>query len=165
MHRRRLVVAFHLLLDDAQHFKCEFCSLSASRLTFLGSAYCQLIRDTNKAKRLEFAREYLHDVRSGGWRKCISCFFVEWNGTERNGIGCSVPYRNGAKWKLFFDSYCTSSSHPSPLTLPLCRARTWVVTSAARNSKISRKVNINTSPMVTWQPLILYPEGAHFFQL
>ena len=29
--------------------------------TFRGSAYCQLIRDTNKQKRLKWAREYLRD--------------------------------------------------------------------------------------------------------
>ena len=30
--------------------------------TFRGSAYCQLIRDANKAKRLTWAREHLHDT-------------------------------------------------------------------------------------------------------
>ena len=29
--------------------------------TFRGSAYCQLIRDANKVKRLEWARQYLND--------------------------------------------------------------------------------------------------------
>ena len=33
--------------------------------TFRGSAYCQLIRTVNKAKRLEFAREFLHEAATG----------------------------------------------------------------------------------------------------
>ena len=33
--------------------------------TFRGSAYCQLIRAANKAKRLEFAREFLHEPATG----------------------------------------------------------------------------------------------------
>ena len=33
--------------------------------TFRGSAYCQLIRAANKAKRLEFARDFLHEVATG----------------------------------------------------------------------------------------------------
>lgn len=33
--------------------------------TFRGSAYCQLIRLENKSKRLEWARQYLHEADSG----------------------------------------------------------------------------------------------------
>ena len=33
--------------------------------TFRGSAYCQLIRDVNKAKRLEWARQNLHEAETG----------------------------------------------------------------------------------------------------
>ena len=33
--------------------------------TFRGSAYCQLIRSENKIKRLEWARQYLHEADSG----------------------------------------------------------------------------------------------------
>ena len=33
--------------------------------TFRGSAYCQLIRKANKAKRLEFARRHLHEAEAG----------------------------------------------------------------------------------------------------
>ena len=33
--------------------------------TFRGSSYCQLIRDVNKTKRLEWAREYLSEAESG----------------------------------------------------------------------------------------------------
>lgn len=34
---------------------------SALGWTFRGSAYCQLIRESNKIKRLEWARQHLHD--------------------------------------------------------------------------------------------------------
>ena len=33
--------------------------------TFRGSAYCQLIREVNKVKRLEFARHHLHEAEAG----------------------------------------------------------------------------------------------------
>ena len=33
--------------------------------TFRGSAYCQLIRNANKVKRLEWARQYLHEAEDG----------------------------------------------------------------------------------------------------
>ena len=33
--------------------------------TFRGSAYCQLIRDANKANRLEWARQHLHEAADG----------------------------------------------------------------------------------------------------
>ena len=33
--------------------------------TFRGSSYCQLIRDVNKTKRLEWAQEYLSEAESG----------------------------------------------------------------------------------------------------
>ena len=33
--------------------------------TFRGSAYCQLIRQANTAKRLEFAQKYLHEANTG----------------------------------------------------------------------------------------------------
>ena len=33
--------------------------------TFRGSAYCQLIREGNKEKRLAWAREYLHECETG----------------------------------------------------------------------------------------------------
>ena len=33
--------------------------------TFRGSSYCQLIRAANKAKHLEFAREFLHKAETG----------------------------------------------------------------------------------------------------
>ena len=33
--------------------------------TFRGSSYCQLIREENKRKRLEWAKEYLHEAESG----------------------------------------------------------------------------------------------------
>jgi len=37
------------------------CCHSQLGWTFRGSAYCQLIRHTNKVKRLEWAREHLND--------------------------------------------------------------------------------------------------------
>lgn len=33
--------------------------------TFRGSSYCQLIRNINKGKRLEWAKEFLHEAESG----------------------------------------------------------------------------------------------------
>ena len=33
--------------------------------TFHGSTYCQLIRQANKAKQLEFAQKYLNEVKTG----------------------------------------------------------------------------------------------------
>ena len=33
--------------------------------TFRGSAYCQMLREANKAKRLEWATNYLHEAESG----------------------------------------------------------------------------------------------------
>ena len=40
-------------------------SRSSLGWTFRGSAYCQMIREANKAKRLDFARRYLHEAESG----------------------------------------------------------------------------------------------------
>lgn len=40
-------------------------SRSALGWTFRGSAYCQMIRQPNKEKRLAFAREYLHEADGG----------------------------------------------------------------------------------------------------
>ena len=39
--------------------------------TFRGSAYCQLIRDSNKVKRLEWAREYLQASQSDGFTDVV----------------------------------------------------------------------------------------------
>ncbi len=33
--------------------------------TFRGSSYCQLIRDVNKAKRLVWAKDYIHEIETG----------------------------------------------------------------------------------------------------
>ena len=35
--------------------------------TFRGSAYCQMIRDANKHKRLEWAQEHLNEARNNGF--------------------------------------------------------------------------------------------------
>ena len=40
-------------------------SRSSLGWTFRGSAYCQMIRDSNKTKRLEFARQYAHEAETG----------------------------------------------------------------------------------------------------
>ena len=40
-------------------------SRSSLGWTFRGSAYCQMIREANKAKWLHFAREYLHEAEDG----------------------------------------------------------------------------------------------------
>ena len=39
--------------------------------TFCGSAYCQLIRDANKAKRLEWAREHLQASQQNGFQDLV----------------------------------------------------------------------------------------------
>ena len=39
--------------------------------TFRGSAYCQLIRDVNKVKRLEWARNYLQESQNDGFRDVV----------------------------------------------------------------------------------------------
>jgi len=39
--------------------------------TFRGSAYCQLIREANKTKRLEWAKEYLQASQNDGFRDVV----------------------------------------------------------------------------------------------
>ena len=47
------------------------CSRAKLGWTFRGSAYCQLIRDGNKVKRLEWAREHLQASQSDGFSDVV----------------------------------------------------------------------------------------------
>ena len=50
-----------ILISLATILRC----CTSSDWMFRGSAYCQLIRSENKSKRLDWAREYLHEADNG----------------------------------------------------------------------------------------------------
>ena len=56
-----------LLLEKGIKVSCRFILCWRKQLgwTFRGNAYCQLIRQNNKEKRLKWAREYLNESEGG----------------------------------------------------------------------------------------------------
>ena len=58
----------HSILAGERYSVCLSTILRCRRTlgwTFRGSAYCQMIRQANKAKRLEWARAYAHEAETG----------------------------------------------------------------------------------------------------
>ena len=54
-------------LTDARHSLSLSSTLRCRtdiRWTVSGSAYCQMIREGNKAKRLDWAKKYLHEAKA-----------------------------------------------------------------------------------------------------
>lgn len=62
-----------LLAEKGHQLSLHTILRSRTRLgwTFRGSAYCQLIRDANKVKRLEWARQYLQASQNDGFRDVV----------------------------------------------------------------------------------------------
>lgn len=61
-------VQLHSLLRDKWYllsFSTILCSRRSLGWTFRGSAYCHLIQEVNKTKRLECARQYEHEAETG----------------------------------------------------------------------------------------------------
>ena len=62
-----------MLLDKGFQLSLNTILRSRAKLgwTFRGSAYCQLIREANKVKRLEWAREYLQASQEDGFQDVV----------------------------------------------------------------------------------------------
>ena len=62
-----------ILESDGHPLSLRTILRSRTRLgwTFRGSAYCQLIRQSNKVKRLEWAREHLDEALEDGFQRVV----------------------------------------------------------------------------------------------
>ena len=61
-------VQLHGILVDKQHILSLSSILRCRKSlgwTFRGSAYCQMLREVNKTKRLEWATQYVHEAQTG----------------------------------------------------------------------------------------------------
>ena len=61
-------VQLHAILVDKQHILSLSSILRCRKSlgwTFKGSAYCQMLREVNKTKRLEWATQYVHEAQTG----------------------------------------------------------------------------------------------------
>ena len=61
-------VQLHAILVDKQHILSLSSILRCRKSlgwTFRGSAYCQMLREVNKTKRLEWATQYVHEAQTG----------------------------------------------------------------------------------------------------
>ena len=61
-------VQLHAILVDKQHTLSLGSILRCRKSlgwTFRGSAYCQMLREANKTKRLEWATQYVHETQTG----------------------------------------------------------------------------------------------------
>ena len=62
-----------ILVDKGHPLSLKTILVSREKLgwTFRGSAYCQIIREANKQKRLDWAREHLQEAQNNGFEDVL----------------------------------------------------------------------------------------------
>ena len=106
--------------------------------TARGTAYCQMIRETNKVKRLSWAREHLHEVEQG----FLDVIFTDESSIQMESHRRYCCRKKGEppvykpRYSTFFSSVlrvcmCIKFKNRSGLTYEVCKALIHVATATA----------------------------------